>query len=63
VRDIGPFSRGHRADFPDLDLSGDHLVPETRDDLGEQLESVTPLVRDEDTQMLNLVVNHRDQEM
>jgi len=38
-------------------------VPEARDDLGEQLEPVTPLVRDEDTQMLNLVLNHPDQEM
>jgi len=35
-------------------------VPKPGDDLGEQLEPVTPLVRDQDTQMLNLILNHRE---
>ena len=56
-RDIGPFSRRHRADLADLDLARDHLVPEPGDDLGEQLKPVAPLVRDQDTQVLNVFLS------
>ena len=51
-RDIGPLPRGDRSDLPDVDLAGDHLVAEPGDDLGEQLEPVAALVRDQDTQVL-----------
>jgi hypothetical protein len=33
-------------------------MAEPRDDLGEQLEPVTPFVRDQDAEMLNLFLNH-----
>ena len=59
-RDVGPLSRGDRADLSDFDLARDHLVPEPGDHLGEQLEPIAPLVRDQDTQMVNLILNHRE---
>jgi hypothetical protein len=34
-------------------------MPEPGDDLGEQLETVAPLVRDQDPQVLNLALNNR----
>jgi hypothetical protein len=57
-RDVGLFPRGHRSDCRDVDLTGDHLVPEARDYLGEQLEAVATLVGDQDAQMLNLFLDH-----
>lgn len=48
--DVGSLPRGHCGDCRDVGLAGDHLVPEPRDDLGEQLEPVPPLVRDQDAQ-------------
>ena len=50
-RHVGLLPRGHRADFPDVDLARDHLMAEPGDDLGEQLEPVPPLVRDQDAQV------------
>lgn len=47
-----------RADRCDIDLAGDHLVPESDDDLGEQLEPVAPLVHDQNAQVLNRVPIH-----
>ena len=58
-RDIGVLPRGHRGDRRDVDLAGDHFVPEAGDNLGEQLQPVTPLVGDQDTQVLNLVLDHQ----
>ena len=58
-RDVGSLPRGHRADLCDVDLARDHLVPEPGDDLGEQLQPVPPLVRDQDTQVRDLVHSHR----
>ena len=52
-RDIGVLPRGHRGDRRDVDLAGDHFVPEPGDNLGEQLEPITPLVGDQDAQVLN----------
>ncbi len=40
--------RRHAADRLDIDLAGDHLVPEPGDDAREQLEPVAALVRDQD---------------
>ena len=31
-RDVGPLPGGHRADVVDVDLTGDHLVPQGGDD-------------------------------
>jgi hypothetical protein len=57
-RDIGAFSCGHRADFRDLDLASDHLVAETCYDPGKQLQSIPPLVRDQDTKVRVPVLDH-----
>ena len=43
---------GRRADFLDVDLAGDHVVSEPDHDLGEQLQPVALLVRDQDAQVL-----------
>ena len=43
-----------RSDLSDVDLAGDHLVPEPGHDLSEQLEPVTALVRDQDAQVGDL---------
>jgi hypothetical protein len=48
-RDVGPFAGGDRCDFSDIDLAGDHVVPEPGDDLFEQGEPVAPLIRDQNT--------------
>ena len=58
--DVGSLSRGYRPDFLHVDLACDHLVPEPCDDLGEQLESLPPLIRDQDTQVRDLVHSHRN---
>jgi hypothetical protein len=50
-RKIGLFSRGNDANLSDEDLARDHLVSETGDDLGQELEPVAPLVGDEDTEV------------
>ena len=57
--DIRPLPRGHRPDLLDVDLARDHLVAEAGHDLGEQFEPLPLLVRDQDTQMPDLVLNHR----
>ena len=58
-RDVGMLSRGHGADLLDVDLARDHLVAEPGDDLGEQLEPVASLVRDQDAEVLDSVLGHR----
>ena len=57
-RDVGLLPGSHCGDRRDVDLAGDHFVPEARHYLGEQLEPVAPLVGDQDAQMLNLVLDH-----
>ena len=54
--DVRPLAGGDRADLLDLDLAGDHLVPEPGHDLREQLESLALLVGDQDAEMPDLVV-------
>jgi len=54
-RHIGSLPRSHRTDLPDLDLTGDHVMAELGDDLCEQLEPVTSLIRDQDTEVLGSV--------
>ena len=41
-----------RPDLLDVDLAGDHLVAQPRDDLREQLEPFALLVRDQDAEAL-----------
>ena len=56
--DVGPLSRGHRPDLLHVNLARDHLVPEPGHDLGEQLEPLPLLVRDQDTQLPDFVLSH-----
>ena len=58
-RHVGMLPRRHRTDLSDLDLPGDHLMAESGDDLSEQFEPVPPLVRDQDTQVGDLLGGHR----
>jgi len=62
-RDVGALSGGHRGDFRDLDLASDHLVAEPRDDPGEQLQSIPPLVRDQDTKVRVPVLDHLESQI
>jgi hypothetical protein len=57
--DVGVLPCSHRADLFDVDLACDHLVAESCDDLGEQLEPVPPLVRDQDAEMRYLRVAYQ----
>ena len=56
-RDVGVLPRGHRADLFDVDLACNHLVAESRHDLCEQLESIPPLVRDQDAERRERVLD------
>ena len=47
-RDVGMLPRGDRPDLLDVDLTRDHVVPEPDHDLGEQLQPLPPLVRDQE---------------
>ena len=48
-RHVRPFPGGDRADLLDVDLAGDHLVPECRDDRSDEGQAIDALVRDQDT--------------
>ncbi len=56
---VGMLACGDRGDLAHVDLTRDHLVAEPGHNLGEQLEPVAPLVRDQDAKMLALVLEHR----
>jgi hypothetical protein len=43
---------------PDVDLAGDHLVPESDHDLREQLEPLSLLVGEQNAQVLRSAVGH-----
>ena len=45
----------HRCDLRDVDLAGYHLVPEPLHHLGEKLESVRALIRDQDAKVMDPV--------
>jgi hypothetical protein len=47
-RDIGTLTGCHGADRRHVDLAGDHVVAEPGEDLRQELETVTPLIRDQD---------------
>jgi hypothetical protein len=50
-RNVGVFAGGDGGDLADVDLAGDHLVPEPGHDRGEQLEAVSALIRDQHAQL------------
>ena len=56
--DVGVLPRRHRADVLHRDLARDHVVPETDHDLREQLQPVAFLIRDQNTQMLCVALDH-----
>ena len=58
-RDVGALPGRRRAHLLHVDLPRDHVVAETDDDVGQQLEAVALLVRDQDAQVLELGVGHR----
>ena len=45
--DVGPFAGGDGPDFRDVDLARDHLVAQIGDDLGQEPQPISPLVRDQ----------------
>ena len=57
-RDVGSLAGGHRADVLDLDLPGDHLVSQRRDDRGDESKAILALVGDQHAQMLGFAVAH-----
>jgi hypothetical protein len=59
-RDVRSLPGGHGSDVVDLDLAGDHLVPERGDDRRHEGQPILSLVRDQHTQMLGLAIAHRD---
>jgi hypothetical protein len=58
-RDVWVLASGRRPDVPDVDLACNHLVAEPGDHLGELLEPIPPLVRDQHPKMWSLVARHR----
>jgi hypothetical protein len=58
-RDIRSLPGRHRADLLDVDLAGNHLVPEPGHNLGQQFEALALLVRDQDTEIAGLLLSHR----
>ena len=54
-RDVGALARRHRRDVRDVDLAGDHLVPEPGHHLGQDFQPVGPLIRDQDAEVMDPV--------
>ena len=54
-RDVRTLPCRHRGDVGDVDLPGDHLVPEAGHHLGEDLQPVGSLVRDQDAEVVDPV--------
>jgi hypothetical protein len=50
---VGTFSRRHACHLRDMDLAGDDLVPEPGYHLGEHLQPIGPLVRDQYAEMVD----------
>ena len=58
-RDIGSLPGGHGSDVRDVDLAGDHLVPELRDHRRDERQPILALVGDQHPEMLGLAIAHR----
>ena len=54
-RHVGALPRRHGRDVGDVDLAGDHLVTEAGHHLGEHLEPIGPLIRDQDAKVMDPV--------
>ena len=57
-RDVGSLPGGDRSDVFDVDLARDHLVPQCRDDRGDEREAILALVGDQHAEMLGFAVAH-----
>src|SRR4029078_4634481 len=55
---VRAFPRGHDANFLDIDLTRDHVVSQPDHDLGQKLQALTLLVRDQDAQVLRRKLRH-----
>jgi hypothetical protein len=58
-RDIGSLPGGYGSDVLDVDLAGDHLVPEVRDYRRDERQPILALVGDQHPEMLGRAVAHR----
>jgi hypothetical protein len=57
--DVGSLAHGDGRDVIDLDLSGDHLVPQADHDGRDDRQTLLALVGDEDAQVLRVAVYER----
>ena len=57
-RDVRSLPRRDRPHVLDVDLTGDHLVPEAGDDRRDEGQPIRPFVRDQNAQMLGLPIAH-----
>ena len=57
--DIGSLPGGHDSDVYNVDLAGDHLVPEVRDHRRDERQPIPALVGDQHPEMLGLAIAHR----
>src|SRR3954454_3753936 len=57
--DIRPLLGGHGSDVHDVDLAGDYLMPEVRDDRRDECQPILALIGDQNLEMLGLAVAHR----
>jgi hypothetical protein len=56
--DVRALARRHCSDVLDLDLAGDHLMPESGDDRRDERQAIRAFVRDQHAQMLGLTMTH-----
>ena len=52
---VRPLTGGHRGHVGDVDLAGDHLVPEAGHDLREQFQTIGSLIRDQHPEVVDPV--------
>src|ERR687893_293688 len=55
-RDVGSLPGRHDSDVGNVDLAGDHLMPEVHDHRGDERELILTLVGDQHPQMLGLAL-------
>src|SRR5579859_39594 len=56
--DVGMLPGRDLPDLLDVDLTGDHVMPQPDHHLRQQLQPIAPLARDQDTQMLGCGLGH-----
>ena len=57
-RDIGSLPVGHDSDVRNVDLAGDHLMPDVRDHRRDERQPIFALVGDQHPEMLGLAIAH-----